>query len=177
MRNGQLFPHIAFWAPTRRSLLMSIAAMGFVRRTTAASPDLTSSKLESTLRAFSDVIVPPDEAPSAGELEVHRAILREAPGRMNYPELLIQGAGWLDERATGHAGTGFAAAPEAMRVRVVEEAFAAAHGTLPRVFAEFIRQDVMRLYYARPESWAGMIDGPPQPAGFLLAHLPPDPLR
>lgn len=164
----------ALWRMSRRRLLWSLAALGLALRP-AVARDLSAPGLAATLHAFADTLVPPDEnSPGAGELGVHREILGEAPGRTNYPDLLLEGVAWLDAEA---GGAGFAASTESTRQRIVGAAFAAVPGSLPRVFAEFLRQDVMRLYYARPESWTGMIDGPPQPDGHLLAHLPPEPQR
>lgn len=116
------------------------------------------------------MIVPPDATPGAADLGIDDALLAMAPGRTNYPALLSEGTAWLDESAGGN----FATAHPEERQRIVGTAFATRPGTLPRVFAEFLRQDIMRLYYADPRSWEGLINGPPQPMGYLDAHLAPD---
>ncbi len=148
--------------------MLALPALGIASRGTAEL-DLAAPRLRSTLGAFVDVIVPPDATPGASGLGLHDALLAMAPGRPNYPALLSEGTAWLDESAGGN----FATAHPKQQQGVVEIAFAAKPGTLPRVFAEFLRQDIMRLYYANPLSWTGLIDGPPQPMGYLDAHLPP----
>lgn len=161
---------------TRRAVLAGLAGLGLARAARGQSPEsaLDSRQLKITFAAFLDTLIPADETPSATALGIDRLLLAEAVGRTNYPELLAEGTAWLESEAAAAGLAHFAAAADAVRERIVASAFAAEQGTLPRVFAEFMRQDAMRLYYAQPGSWPGMIDGPPQPLGYLSVDLPPE---
>ena len=169
MRYGRPPSPRRIWVLTRRRLMLALPAVGLASRGTAKL-DLATPRIRSTLGAFVDVIVPPDVTPGAADLGIHNALLALAPRRTNYPALLSEGTAWLDESAGGN----FAGAHPKEQQRVVKIAFTARPGTLPRVFVEFLREDIMRLYYAEPQSWDGLIDGPPQPMGYPDANLPPD---
>lgn len=163
----------AGYALSRRALLAALPCLGLAAREGAAGP---VSFPAAALRRYVDVLIPRDTTPEASRLGIHRALRRHAGTVPNYTQLLVEGGHWLDAEAEARAGLAFADLPAPEATRIVARAEAAPERTLPRVFFTFTRDDVMRLYYGRAESWTGLGDvGPPQPAGYPDAHLPPDP--
>ncbi|KKB08611.1 hypothetical protein VE26_00485 [Devosia chinhatensis] len=160
---------------SRRLFLGALAGL-FSLSTSASAQDGASdagSEMISTLKAFADVIVPADETPSAGDLNVHLLLIEQTRDRENYPALLAQGTAWLNQEAQRLGGTSFAGLDEADQLVIVRSAFTSEPQTLARVFADFLRQDILRLYYGQQAAWGPMMSMPPQPLGYQDVHLPP----
>lgn len=118
------------------------------------------------LPAFVDTLIPADSTPSATQLGLDRALARHAETIENYTRLLELGCDWLDTTATTLHGTSFDRLKPPQREAIVTLAESSPENSIPRIFFERIRFDLMGLYYASPASWAGLgISAPPQPAG------------
>lgn len=143
----------------------------------ASGPSLALA--EATLRAYVDVLLPADETPSGTALGVDVRLLAVAKQREDYRRLLDWGLDWLNGQARAHYRRDFPELGEAEREAVVRRAAAGGYGTPARVFFERTRADAFTHYYARPESWRGIVQyrGPPQPLGFADYAEPPRALR
>ncbi|MEY4981992.1 MAG: hypothetical protein RIR62_258 [Pseudomonadota bacterium] len=126
------------------------------------------------LAAVADLIVPRDRSPSASDLDVHHRILAQARTIPNYPRLLSEGLGWLEQQARGRHGAPFLQLPAEVQARILTAAFAAQPQTLPRVFADRMRADVLATYYRDARAWAGTgFEQPIQPMGYPDFQDPP----
>jgi hypothetical protein len=128
-----------------------------------------------TLAAYLDALIPADElGPGALELGVLEAIEKMAAGDADYRRLLDRGCAWLDQEAAFFGAKAFGILGDNERGRLVLFASEQAPGSLPRSFFEATREHAFRLFWARPEAWAGIgYRGPPQPEGFLDYAQPP----
>jgi hypothetical protein len=122
-----------------------------------------------TLRSYLDTLVPADElGPGALELGVLEAIEAAAGEDAGYRRLLELGCTWLDEQAAYFGAKEFGALGDNERGRLVLFASEQAPGSLARAFFETTQEHAFRVFWARPEAWAGIgYAGPPQPEGFL----------
>lgn len=119
------------------------------------------------LAAVLDLIIPQDETPSASALDVHLSLLALSKTIPSYPDLILQGLGWMEQNARQAGFAGFLAMPPAEQETLMTAAFAAPAQSLPQVFAQRLRDDAMTIYYRDPRALVGLgIDGPIQPAGY-----------
>jgi hypothetical protein len=139
------------------------------------APGPASALAAATLRAYVDTLLPADETPSGTALGVDERLLALARQRQDYRRLLDWGLDWLNAQARSRYDRDFPQLDEAGRDALLRIAAASAYGTAPRVFFERSRADAMTRYYARPESWPGIVQyrGPPQPLGFADYAQPP----
>jgi hypothetical protein len=118
-------------------------------------------------RAFVDTLIPADSTPSATQLGLDRALEQHAESIENYPRLLALGCEWLDTTATRLHGASFDRLKLTQQEAVVTLAETSPENSIPRMFFDRVRFDLMGLYYAAPASWDGLgISSPPQPAGY-----------
>ena len=131
--------------------------------------------MEATLQAWLDILIPADEAPSASQLGVDRALLEKAESDAEYREVLVRGVAWLDRQARGRGGSDFLSLDEADSLAITSRAASAGTDTLEGIFFTITRADATLEYYARPEGWSGLpgYHGPPQPLGYMDHHRPP----
>lgn len=126
------------------------------------------------LGAVADLIVPRDTSPSASDIGVHHRLLAQARTIPNYPRLLSEGLGWMEQQARSIHGAPFPQLPVDAQEQILSAAFEAPHQTLPRVFAERIRADVLSAYYRDARGWAGTgFEQPIQPMGYPDFQDPP----
>jgi len=122
-----------------------------------------------------DTFVPRDQSPSASDLDIHLRLLELASGIPNYPELLSQGMGWVNNIATRLHKNPFSELSPKQRDETLKLAVSQPSGTLPQVFVSRARNDTMALYYADHRAWAGLgLDGPIQPGGYPTQDQPPE---
>jgi hypothetical protein len=128
-----------------------------------------------TLRAYVDTLLPADETPSGTALGVDERLLAVAKQRQDYRRMLDWGLDWLNAQARARYLRDFPQLDEAQRDAVLRIAATGGYGTPARVFFERTRADAFTHYYARPESWRGIVQyrGPPQPLGFADYAQPP----
>ena len=145
-----------------------------VTRSRAAAPP-SRSLAEATLGAYVDVLIPADQTPSGTALGVDKQLIVAARERREYQLLLEWGVDWLNNQAQARHGRNFAEVDEAGRDEIVAQTATADYNTRPRVFFEWTRTKAFFHYYARPESWRGIVQyrGPTQPVGFIDYALPP----
>lgn len=158
-------------APTRAALTLSGAALvSRLLGTTRAE-----AEARSTLEAYLDTLIPADElGPGALDLDVPEALETALARDASYRQLLDLGCAWLDDQAAFFGEKGFSALGENERSRIVLLAADGEPGSLERTFFETTRRHVFRLYWTRPDAWAGIgYDGPPQPDGFMDYAEPP----
>lgn len=119
------------------------------------------------LPAFVDTLIPADSTPSASQLGLDAALARHAESVENYTRLLELGCEWLDATAKRLHGVSFAHLKSSLREAVVTLAETSPENSIPRIFFDRVRYDLMGLYYAAPASWDGLgLEAPPQPAGY-----------
>lgn len=107
-------------------------------------------------------------APGAVALGIDGRLFGQAPPPVR--RLIDQGCTWLDRQG----GQPFAALGVDARERILAAAAAAPPNTLPRVFFDVTRAEVMTLYYSHPASWRALgLAGPPQPDGHPDHARPP----
>lgn len=161
----------------RRRLFIGSALIWPLSRVTrsGAAPPPSRSLAEGTLAAYVDVVIPADLTPSGTALGVDKQLVIAARERREYQQLLDWGVAWLNNQAQARHGRNFAELDEAGRDAIVAQAAAAEYNTRPRVFFEWTRTKAFFHYYARPESWRGIVQyrGPTQPSGLLDYALPP----
>lgn len=117
--------------------------------------------------AFVDTLIPADATPSATQLGLDRALIRHAEGIENYSRLLELGCEWLDQTATTRHGARLHALRADRREAIVTLAESNPPNSIPRMFFERVKFDLLGLYYASPASWNGLgISSPPQPNGY-----------
>jgi hypothetical protein len=125
------------------------------------------------IRDLVDTFVPRDQSPSASDLDIHQRLLELALGIPNYPDLLTQGLGWVNNIAKRLHKKPFADLSPKLRDDTLKLAVSQPSGTLPQVFVSRTRNDTMALYYADHRAWVGLgLDGPIQPAGYPDHNLP-----
>jgi len=158
--------------PRRRFLGWAGSAAWIAPAALDAAPE-PAPDFERSLQAWAETLFPgDDDAPGAGELELHRSLIDLATATPNYPALLRAGAAWIDAEAG--AKQAFADLDVDDREAIVARAEMAGRGTPPRQFFNYTRRDLAELYYARRESWAGLgLPHPPQPIGFPDYAQPP----
>jgi Gluconate 2-dehydrogenase subunit 3 len=129
-----------------------------------------------TLAAYLDTMIPADElGPGALELGVLEAIEAAAAQDAGYRRLLALGCAWLDQQAAFFGAKEFGVLGDNERGRLVLFASEQAPGSLARRFFEITQNRAFRVFWARPEAWAGIgYRGPPQPEGFLDYALAPE---
>ncbi|MGI9280533.1 MAG: gluconate 2-dehydrogenase subunit 3 family protein [Endozoicomonas sp.] len=129
------------------------------------------------LPSILDVLIPRDQTPSATDLDLDRSITEIAAQIPNYPELLQQGTQWFENTSIQSFNASFPDLIIHSQELIVEASFKQPEMTLPRVFIERLRDDVMTLYYHNSASWGGMeIDRPIQPIGYPEHEEPPEKL-
>ncbi len=134
---------------------------------------ITDTERHATSRMV-DLMVPRDETPGAIDLGLHLAILGRIEASRWDSRRLAQACMWLDQRARADHGRDFLELDEALQIAVMERLETEPRGSDPARAFGALRNETMSLFYARPESWAGLgIDGPPQPTGYPdYADLP-----
>jgi hypothetical protein len=162
----------------RRRLLLQSVAVGLapLSRQTRSAPRARNNVTSTgrTLRALLDTLIPEDETPSASALGIDAALFDRARRSVDYRRVIEEGVGWLDSAAATLGARSFAAASEAQRIAIVQQAERAALRTLPRVLFDRVREDALQLYYAEPRTWRALgYFGPPQPMGFRDFERPP----
>lgn len=127
-----------------------------------------------SLPAFVDTLIPADSTPSATQLGLDRTLIRHAEGIENYTRLLELGCEWLDQAATVRHRAPFHALRHDLREAIVTLAEGNPANSIPRMFFERVKFDLLGLYYASPASWNGLgIASPPQPRGYPDFTRPP----
>lgn len=154
--------------PTRRTTLLVPIAVGLAAGLPVASratPVRGARDPWRALPSFLDTLMPADESPSATQLGLDGAFRQLGRGRLK--PVLDTACGWLDREARRRFGREFADLPQARRDVIVAFAAGAPPKSLPFRSFQFVHKVLIRLYYARPETWPSLgFDGPPQPAGF-----------
>jgi hypothetical protein len=126
------------------------------------------------LEGFADTLLPADELPAATSLGVPRALAKKAATDRQLRRLLRLGLDWLDSAARARFGRSFVGLSESERNQVLSDAATAPQGSTERVFFDRARIELFTLYYAHPQTWAGLrASFPPQPIGFLDFASPP----
>jgi hypothetical protein len=121
-----------------------------------------------SLPVFLDTLIPADSTPSATQLGLNKALVQHAEKIENYTRLLELGCQWLDETSMKLHGARFDGLSQTRMTAIVTLAEASPDKSIPRLFFERVRFDLMGLYYAMPASWNGLgITSPPQPNGYM----------
>lgn len=158
---------------SRRAFAQSLGAVPLFS-TVVTGAEAQTSELIEMLAAVADLVVPRDDTPSASDIGVHERLIEQARKVPNYPRLLSEGLNWMEQQARTAYGRPFLALTGDRRDRIFAEAFDAAPGTLPAVFARRVRTDVLTAYYRDARVWAGLgIDRPIQPEGYPDFEHPP----
>lgn len=127
-----------------------------------------------TLRLLVDLLVPRDETPGAVDLGIDRIILARVESLRQEARRLANACLALDRLARGRGEGDFRSATQAAQIAMVMELMADGQSTYVARTLRALRRETMTLYYARPESWAGLgIHAPPQPAGYPGYATPP----
>ncbi|MEQ8663672.1 MAG: gluconate 2-dehydrogenase subunit 3 family protein [Gammaproteobacteria bacterium] len=152
----------------RTFLLAAGGALTLAPPLTRAVPLLLRDDVTATLAALLDTLLPGDDhAPAASALALAPLLVAGAARHAAAIRLLDDGCAWLDATARAAGASGFAALAEAGRIAIVEQAAAAADGSLPRRLFESVHRRAFELYYSDPRSWTALgYGGPPQPLGF-----------
>ena len=126
------------------------------------------------LPAFVETLIPADSTPSATQLGLDQPLIRHAQTIENYTRLLELGCEWLESTSTTLHRSSFDRLKPPQREAIVTLAETSPENSIPRIFFERVRYDLMGLYYASPASWDGLgISSPPQPQGYLNFTQPP----
>lgn len=119
------------------------------------------------LPAFVDTLIPADSTPSATQLGLDQALTHHAQAIENYTRLLELGCEWLASTSTTLHHSSFERLKPSQREAIVTLAETSPENSIPRMFFERVRFDLMGLYYSSPASWEGLgISSPPQPNGY-----------
>lgn len=172
--------------PISRRLLLGVSTLATLPPLAGALSAPVTSRRDLrdpfvSLQAFVDVLIPPDDMPGAGDVDVHGRIIRKAAGIPAYLKLLSVGCRWLDLEAQKLDGNvqHFRDLESDTKIRIVELAAAERPKAVGRVFFRNVLADTKRFYYSSPEVWAALdYHGPPQPGGFLdfdQPRRPPEP--
>lgn len=148
---------------SRRRFLASSALFAVPGAWAAAGPKLDTETERAVLAAFVDALIPADEqTPSASSLGIDDDLLADNPdGPVR--SLIGSGCAWLQQSASPP----LLEMKPGMRVKLLEWMEASPEGQLPHIFFDYMRDQAMRRYYARPEAWSGLgIERPPQPVGY-----------
>lgn len=167
--------------PVSRRLLIGLTPLVTLPplRSALAAPVTSRQDLHDpflSLQAFVDVLIPRDDMPSAGDVDVHGRIIRKASGIKAYLKLLTHGCAWLDSQARNIDASvrHFRDLETDTKIRIVTLAEEAKAKSVGRVFFRNVRTDTIRFYYSTPQVWTALgYDGPPQPDGFLDFDRPP----
>ena len=154
---------------TRRDVLAGASGAGLGLGLARATSAHAAGDAGGTLRVYLDTLIPADElGPGALELGVLEAIEAAAAQDAGYRRLLDLGCAWLDQQAGFFGAKDFGSLGDDERGRLVLFASEQAPGSVARVFFETTQEHTFRVFWARPEAWAGIgYRGPPQPEGFL----------
>ncbi|MEL6598753.1 MAG: gluconate 2-dehydrogenase subunit 3 family protein [Pseudomonadota bacterium] len=159
----------------RRLLAASVLAVPAWATAVRFAGAQTLDMLETRLIAFSDVILPRDDTPSASDLGSHRRILSRAADDERFAGIVEAALDLLDRVSDQRHGKPFVALGDEARHDIIAEMAEAPEDTLPGWFFRAARAELFMDYYARPESWAGLgLEDPPQPAGYLDASEAPE---
>lgn len=165
---------------SRRQLLKLIAvAPLYWQQAYAGALDFQSSPSNNRrlLAVTLDILIPRDITPSATDLKLDVAIMSLADQVSRYPELLEQGLGWLESTSIRSFNKAFLELQLKHQNLIVDAAFNQPDMTLPKVFIERLRDDVMTLYYHHNAAWKGMaIEQPIQPTGYPKHDKSPEEL-
>lgn len=125
------------------------------------------------LRAFLDVVIPPDDAslPGAGSLSLAPQFADSVRGDSTLGPLVVAGLQAVAEAALGRDPAGFAAMPPAAQIEAVESQLAG-HPMLMTA----VSLHVYRLYYQHPVVLEALGEPPraPFPEGYALEPTAPD---
>jgi hypothetical protein len=163
---------------TRRELIRHLAALSaWVPASVLLAAPTGTGEADQELRvlgAFLDTLLPADTTPGATQLEIDKAIIGRTRANKSLQRLLTLGCAWLDSQARTQGSGEFTGLPQTGRDAIASAAEKSPVGSLPRVFFEQFRGLGFYEYYARPETWPGMVyAGPPQPRGFPDFTQPP----
>lgn len=149
---------------TRRDALLRLGSSSLALL--APSPVLaqTAEFRRAALDAALDTLLPADEAtPSATELGVGDELMSIAPEGGQLHRLFALGTTWLDQLDDRD----FAEQPDDIRHDVLRYMARADYNQVPGRFFHLLRQMGMEIYYAQPQTYAGLRLNPaPQPKGY-----------
>lgn len=129
---------------------------------------------QSTLEAYLDILIPPDQTPGAVALGVADKLLKKAGTEAPYQVLITSGCQWLNRQANQEGAENFSVLSEESKEKIVRIAETSPSGTVENSFFTTTRNDAFVYYYAHPEALEFLsYSGPPQPMGFPDHTLPP----
>lgn len=132
-----------------------------------ASLKRAQQKLESTLSAYLETLIPRDATSSALELGGLGNLLRETEADRQLKKLVSLGCIWLDIHSRKKHGRTFAELESAAREQVVARMAGANERRIEQRFFQKTRKIAFRHYYSQPGVWSSLgYAGPPQPRGF-----------
>lgn len=120
------------------------------------------------LSVFLDILIPEDVSPSASQLGLEQKLIDLANQIENYPKLLSLGCEWLNLQSEASYKRKFTHLTNNQMISVVQLAENSPSNSIPNLFFNRVRTDLLGLYYAAPLSMVGLaINTSPQPNGYM----------
>ncbi len=148
----------------RRDAILRLASGCLVSLVSLPAFGQTATIKRRTLDAVIDTLLPADDVtPSATALGVSNELVLLAPRGSSLHRLFALGTTWLD----GLDARSFAELPTETRQDVLRYMERADYNEVPGRFFQLLRQMAVEIYYAQPETYAGLSLNPaPQPEGY-----------
>lgn len=151
-------------AVNRRDAILRLASGCLVSLVSSPAFGQTATIERETLDAVIDTLLPADDVtPSATALGVSDELMSLAPKGSSLHRLLALGTTWLDTLDA----RSFAELPAETRHDVLRYMERADYNEVPGRFFHLLRQMAFEIYYAQPQTYAGLALNPaPQPEGY-----------
>ncbi|SEM21679.1 Gluconate 2-dehydrogenase subunit 3 [Roseovarius tolerans] len=151
-------------AVSRRDAILRLASGCLVSLVSSPAVGQTATIERKTLDAVIDTLLPADDlTPSATELGVSDELMLLASKGSSLHRLFALGTTWLDTLDA----RSFAELPSETRQDVLRYMERADYNEVPGRFFQLLRQMTVEIYYAQPQTYAGLSLNPaPQPEGY-----------
>ncbi|MEQ8903131.1 MAG: gluconate 2-dehydrogenase subunit 3 family protein [Roseovarius sp.] len=151
-------------AVNRRDAILRLASGCLVSLVSSPAVGQTATIERQTLDAVIDTLLPADDmTPSATLLGVSAELMLLAPKGSSLHRLFALGTTWLDTLDA----RSFAELPSETRQDVLRYMERADYNEVPGRFFQLLRQMTVEIYYAQPQTYAGLSLNPaPQPEGY-----------
>lgn len=129
---------------------------------------------QQSIRLYIDLLIPEDITPGALLMGIDQKIFNKAAEKLYYRQSLRAGLMHINQLAEKINHRPFYALNTSQANDILMLCEKMDKLSAGRILFDALRNDTMSYYYANRKNWKTMcFQGPPQPAGFLNAHLAP----
>ena len=137
-------------------------------------PALSEVEVQTTTAIINRLLPGDPISPGAVDLGVHKEIIERIMQDNMYRRILREGLCWFDEQAHEMKQRAVLRLKPEEQDQLIAMAASAGYKSAANWVYRHLRDDAIRGYYSRPDSWGALCyPGPPQPAGFLDHSDPP----